>query len=200
MILNCNSCGKKFVVPDNAITASGRVVQCGSCGNKWKQFPINAIKQTRSITSTKKIESKSRPNHQKIQKTKKAKKSAARKSREIDLYSPEYLAKKHGIKIDESKDNESIVSKNSIKVNFGFYSSLIIFLIISISFLRLLYFSQDIIIAQFPVSEGYLNYLFEKKDKTIIFVSHKYQNLKKCDKIFSIENSIVKQLNPLSLK
>ena len=54
MILNCNSCGKKFVVPDNAITASGRVVQCGSCGNKWKQFPVNAIKQTRSITSTKK--------------------------------------------------------------------------------------------------------------------------------------------------
>ena len=40
MILNCDSCGKKFVVPDNAITASGRMVQCGSCGNKWKQFPI----------------------------------------------------------------------------------------------------------------------------------------------------------------
>ena len=41
MILTCNSCGKKFVVPDNAITASGRMVQCGSCGNKWKQFPAN---------------------------------------------------------------------------------------------------------------------------------------------------------------
>ena len=39
MILTCSSCGKKFVVPDNAITASGRTVQCGSCGNKWKQFP-----------------------------------------------------------------------------------------------------------------------------------------------------------------
>ena len=40
MILNCNACGKKFVVPDSAITSSGRMVQCGSCGNKWKQFPI----------------------------------------------------------------------------------------------------------------------------------------------------------------
>ena len=40
MILTCNSCEKKFVVPDSAITASGRMVQCGSCGNKWKQFPI----------------------------------------------------------------------------------------------------------------------------------------------------------------
>ena len=41
MILSCNSCEKKFVVPDNAISASGRLVQCSSCGNKWKQFPIN---------------------------------------------------------------------------------------------------------------------------------------------------------------
>ena len=40
MILSCNSCEKKFVVPDQAITPAGRVVQCGSCGNKWKQFPI----------------------------------------------------------------------------------------------------------------------------------------------------------------
>ena len=39
MILSCNACGKKFVAPDNAISANGRVVQCGSCGNKWKQFP-----------------------------------------------------------------------------------------------------------------------------------------------------------------
>ena len=45
MILTCNSCGKKFVVPDNAIKASGRMVQCGSCGNKWKQFPTNEIKK-----------------------------------------------------------------------------------------------------------------------------------------------------------
>ena len=44
MILTCNSCGKKFVVPDNAITVSGRTVQCGSCGNKWKQFPPQNLK------------------------------------------------------------------------------------------------------------------------------------------------------------
>ena len=40
MILSCKSCEKKFVVPDNAIGASGRLVQCSSCGNKWKQFPV----------------------------------------------------------------------------------------------------------------------------------------------------------------
>ena len=40
MILECKSCQKKFLVPDNAITSSGRLVQCSSCGNKWTQFPI----------------------------------------------------------------------------------------------------------------------------------------------------------------
>jgi len=40
MLVNCNSCQKKFVVPDSAITESGRLLQCGSCGNKWTQYPI----------------------------------------------------------------------------------------------------------------------------------------------------------------
>ena len=49
MILTCNSCSKKFVVPDSAITASGRTVQCGSCGNKWKQFPPQNLKNETPI-------------------------------------------------------------------------------------------------------------------------------------------------------
>ena len=53
MILTCNSCKKKFVVPDKAITVSGRTVQCGSCGNKWKQFPIT--NGTTKVEANKKI-------------------------------------------------------------------------------------------------------------------------------------------------
>jgi predicted Zn finger-like uncharacterized protein len=53
MILSCNSCEKKFVVPDQAITANGRTVQCGSCGNKWKQFPIK--RQANKTVSDKKL-------------------------------------------------------------------------------------------------------------------------------------------------
>jgi len=40
MLVNCNSCQKKFNVPDSAITQAGRLLQCGSCGNKWTQYPI----------------------------------------------------------------------------------------------------------------------------------------------------------------
>ena len=74
MILTCNSCGKKFVVPDSAISDSGRTVQCGSCGNKWKQFPINEVKKTQSLTSNQSIVSKSSKIERNIQKAKKAKK------------------------------------------------------------------------------------------------------------------------------
>ena len=52
MLISCNSCQKKFVVPDNAIKESGRLVQCSACGNKWTQFPIknfSAQKVTRKI-------------------------------------------------------------------------------------------------------------------------------------------------------
>ena len=154
MILNCNSCGKKFVVPDSAITASGRMVQCGSCGNKWKQFPVNEIKKTEKVRNIKKIDSKPRQVQPKV---KKVKKTSFRKPREINLYSPEYLAKKHGINLNEINDKP--VTKN--KVSIGFYSLLIIFLVFAIAFSRILYFFQDFIITKLPFTEIYLKYLFE---------------------------------------
>ena len=161
MILTCSSCGKKFVVPDSAISTSGRMVQCGSCGNKWKQFPVDEVKKTQSDSRLKKIVSKQQPIKQKTQRSKKAKKSSIKKSREISLYSPEYLAKKHGIKINETKTQKNIIEKKNDKVSFGFYSSLIVFIFLVISLSRILYFTQNIIISYIPISEFYLSYFFE---------------------------------------
>ena len=156
MILNCNSCEKKFVVPDQAITAIGRVVQCGSCGNKWKQFPIeNIIKKSNFDI---KIISKKTANSPKGIKNKKGK---AKKTREIDLYSPEYLAKKHGIHLNNTKLKTTEKNDTSKKISFGFYNSLILFIVIIITFSRGLYFLQDIIIQKIPLTEFYLNYFFE---------------------------------------
>ena len=161
MILSCNSCGKKFVVPDSAITASGRMVQCGSCGNKWKQFPIEEVKKTQSVSRPQKAVSKTQPIRQKIQKPKKVKKTTPKKPREISLYSPEYLAKKHGIKLNENINDKRKNFENREKSNFGFYNSLIILLIFIIFFLRILYFTQDIIAQYLPqkIVEFYL-YIF----------------------------------------
>ena len=52
MIISCNSCGKKFVVPDKAISESGRLVQCSACGNKWTQFPIGKKTKTTEKNTT----------------------------------------------------------------------------------------------------------------------------------------------------
>ena len=48
MILECKSCQKKFIVPDNAIPNAGRLVQCSSCGNKWTQYPLKKKKISES--------------------------------------------------------------------------------------------------------------------------------------------------------
>ena len=152
MILSCNSCDKRFVVPDNAISATGRLVQCSSCGNKWTQFPIgNEIKPKKKISKI-----KSTP-----KKIKSPTKTKIKKKTGPDLYSPEYLAKKHGIKIDGKTTVKNKPTKDKAKVSFGFYSFLIVSIVIAISILRLLHFAQDIIVEKFPISEIYINYLFE---------------------------------------
>ena len=161
MILTCNSCGKKFVVPDSAITASGRMVQCGSCGNKWRQYPVGEVKKTQSIPRAKKIVSKPQPIKQKIEKPKKVKRNASKKPREISLYSPEYLAKKHGIKINDAQPEKNISKQEKRKVSFGFYNSLIVFIFFVIALSRILFFSQGFIVSNIPASEYYLNYFFE---------------------------------------
>ena len=155
MILNCNSCEKKFVVPDNAIGANGRLVQCSSCGNKWTQFPID------SKIKTKKEISKIKSTPKKIKSPTKTTKTKIKKKTGPDLYSPEYLAKKHGIKIDEKPTVKNKLTKDKTKISFGFYSFLIVSIVITISILRLLHFAQDIVVEKFPISEIYINYLFE---------------------------------------
>ena len=161
MILTCNSCGKKFVVPDSAITKSGRMVQCGSCGNKWKQFPIGEVEKTQSIARPKKAVSRPQVVQQKKQKLKKEKKTTSKKPREISLYSPEYLAKKHGININYTQPVKEISKKEKSKVSFGFYRSLLVFVVLFIFISRSLYFSQAFVVELIPGLEFYLDYFFE---------------------------------------
>jgi predicted Zn finger-like uncharacterized protein len=40
MIIQCESCSKKFVVKDSDIPEEGRNVQCGYCSVAWHQMPI----------------------------------------------------------------------------------------------------------------------------------------------------------------
>ena len=152
MIINCKACEKKFVVPDQAIPAKGRLVQCSSCGNKWEQFPLS--NKTSKIPLVQKIKSK------KVQKKRIIKKSNKKNNtKEVSLYSPEYLEKKHGISLKSEKSNHDKLKDENI--SFGFYNTLILFIVITIAGAKALYFFQDFLIEKAPFTEFYLNYFFE---------------------------------------
>ncbi len=59
MIIQCESCSRKFVVNDRDIPETGRMVQCGYCSVTWHQMPVTVstqtFKQTNIIRPVRKI-------------------------------------------------------------------------------------------------------------------------------------------------
>ena len=164
MIIQCKSCQKKFVVPDNAVTAKGRLVQCSSCGNKWTQYPIK--QKTQKIVNVKNAPKPSK------QKTKRKKTSG------IDVYSEEYLQKKHGIKIIDpsssdikTKKNSQSKTKKTDNAGYGFFNYLITFSVLSIFFVGILNFEKSRLSRKFPFLEPYIENFFETLNNfKIIFI------------------------------
>ena len=148
MLLKCLSCEKKFDVPDSAITKLGRLVQCGSCGNKWTQFPVEKNKAEDFKTKVP---------------IKTIKKNTIKKKREINLYTDEYLKKKHGLSINDSTKVTSKSNKinKQIKRGFGFYSYLITIVVFLFTIFGFLSLTKDIIILNYPFTESYINYFYE---------------------------------------
>ena len=156
MLVNCNSCQKKFVVPDSAITEKGRLLQCGSCGNKWTQYPINQEEQTPikapiKTSNTEKI----------IKKSSSTKKAFKSRKRQVDLYSEEYLKKKHGLVIQDAISVDSSNSKQKLKTGIGFYGNVIILIIFLISIFGVLDLNKYFVINKFPFLETYINYIYD---------------------------------------
>ena len=149
MIITCKSCNKNFNVPQNAIPKEGRLVQCSSCGNKWVQFP-EVSKKVDTKKSIKPVSVKKTP-----------KKRTVKRSGPT-IYSSEYLEKKHGIKIrDTSNTSRKRTVKKEVKTSLGFYSVFLITIIFLTAFLGVLNLNKEIVILNLPVTEKYINYLFE---------------------------------------
>jgi len=47
MIIQCESCSRKFVVKDRDIPEEGRTVQCGYCSVAWHQMPVSVPAESR---------------------------------------------------------------------------------------------------------------------------------------------------------
>mgnify|MGYP006091645275 CR=1 FL=1 len=160
MLINCNSCLKKFTVPDSAIRETGRLLQCGSCGNKWTQYPIEKkiIKNIKKITPT---QPKEFTNISRI------KNSTKKGERKIKLYSEEYLKKKYNLTI---KDTSSYQDKK-IKISFGFYNYLIVTSIFFIALFGFLNLAADNIVMSYPFIVPYVNNLYEVIDLIKVSIS-----------------------------
>ena len=46
MIIQCESCSRKFIVQDSDIPEDGRTVQCGYCSVTWHQMPVTTPTET----------------------------------------------------------------------------------------------------------------------------------------------------------
>jgi predicted Zn finger-like uncharacterized protein len=169
MIIQCKSCNKKFTVPDSAITSKGRLVQCSSCGNQWTQYPIA---QKKKITPPI------------VKKSTKSSPSKRKKTKDIDVYSDEYLQKKHGIKIiDPSSINKkTIQNKTKSKLTkkassgLGFYSYLVLFSVSIIFLFGTLNLTRDILIYNYPFLESYITYFYETLNNISLIISDMISN------------------------
>jgi len=164
MLVNCNSCQKKFVVPDSAITEKGRLLQCGSCGNKWTQYPMEEQKTVKAPIKTSNTEKI-------IKKSVSVKKTSKSRKREVNLYSEEYLKKKHGLVIRDAISADSSNSKRKSSTGIGFYGNVIILIIFLITIFGILDLNKYLVINKFPFLETYINYLYDSLEIIKISIS-----------------------------
>ena len=88
---------------------------------------MEAISNKRKLSKTKIYKIENSP--KKVTKIPKKGVGKAKKRTGPDLYSPEYLSKKHGIKIVNTPKISNKSVKPNKKIGLGFYNSLIIFVV-----------------------------------------------------------------------
>tara|TARA_Y100001970_G_scaffold85540_1_gene107889 strand:+ start:145 stop:678 length:534 start_codon:yes stop_codon:yes gene_type:complete len=177
MIIQCTACEKKFTVPDAAITANGRLVQCSSCKNQWTQYPIKPKKDlVKQFSPTKNIS---------VKKAKKKKTGPA-------PYSKEYMQQKWGTSVQEyslgkgisnktknlnkkNKKQKKISTKVIEKPGFGFFNYLITFGVLFTFFVGILSFERTRLSRKFPFLEPYINHFFETIDNFKILILDFYK-------------------------
>ena len=170
MIITCTECKKRFEVPDNAIPVEGRVVQCSSCSNEWKQFPVKKpeiVKKTTAFSAKKT--------------TQPIKKKIVKKSKGPVPYSKEYMQEKWGGTVQsyaaqkglsknpkalaKAKTSKKTQKQKSTQVmekpGFGFFNYIITYSVIFIFLIGILKFERGRLGRKFPALEPYIDHFFE---------------------------------------
>ena len=193
MIIQCESCSRKFVVKDEDIPKEGRMVQCSNCSQEWFQVPVEIQS---SITSDidKKVSKKefeaSDGRVYRFMGSQWAEKLGSGKTgllakrtigaelnRRAGIATPKKSRKrvKKNVEMEIESiskiidpSSEQIDSDNQQKGGLGFFGYIILLTIITLSIIGILKTFQTELIMYFPETE----YLFDKGEN--IFESMGY--------------------------
>ena len=193
MIIQCESCSRKFRVKDEDIPEKGRMVQCSNCLQKWFQVPIKIQSSIKSDIDEKvsKIEFEASDGRTykfmgsqwaELLRSGKtglvAKRTiAAELNRRAGITKPkksrERVKKTKEVKIENitkiiDPSSEQIDSDDQQKKGLGFFSYIILLTIITLSIIGVLKTFQNELIMYFPEVE----YIFDKGEN--IFESMGY--------------------------
>jgi len=193
MIIQCESCSRKFLVKDTDIPKEGRTVQCSNCSQKWFQTPIKIQSSVASDIDKKasKMEFEASDGRvyrymgsqwAEILRSGKtgllAKRTiGAELNRRAGIAKPKKIRKRvkknEEIEIDNiskiiDPSSEQIDSDDQQKKGLGFFSYIILLTIITLSIIGILKTFQNELIMYFPETE----YIYEKGEN--IFESMDY--------------------------
>ena len=190
MIIECKNCSKKFIVNEDDLPSSGRMVQCGNCSTQWIQKPITKSSSPAATPSAPKEEalksdiySASDGKNYKFlggqwgvvlpsgKTGRLAKKNIAI---ELNKLAGRKVPKKPIKKIQKSQDFSAFESKKSMGP-FSFLIVLIMFIVAVILFLDTF---KNQIIPFWPTLDNYLTYIFETSNNIYIITKDLFNNYK----------------------
>ncbi len=168
MIIQCKSCEKKFLVPENSIPKQGIEVQCGICSSTWFVKPKIKKKDKPKLKSEENIQ-------EIIQIASDGKKykflgkqwALILQSGKVGRLAKSDIAKeldeKIGRSIDPSMESVSITTPGKDEKNQGisFLTAIFIILIGAISAIGVLETFKSELIVYWPELEFYLEYVYE---------------------------------------
>ena len=202
MIIQCESCSRKFIVKDSDIPEGGRTVQCGHCSVTWHQkspsVPNEPIKLTKIVKPSKKVnESLSveaiKASDGKTYKFLGSQWAELLPSGKTGLFAKKKIGKeldkKTGRKIENPtvkkakkelnpaaqslNDQEKLPDIYKPKEGLGFFGYIFLFIIVGFSAVGVLKTFETDLLNYFPEYE----YIFEILNQQLIYVSESVKNI-----------------------
>jgi len=203
MIIQCESCSRKFVVNDEDIPVSGRKVKCGYCSVTWHQMPAvqetkikKPLKKTKVVTendeppSIDKIKASDGKNYrflgnqwaQVLPSGKTglfARKKISQELDEVTGRKERKSIKKRSKKIEEVNpsseilSNEGIIDDNKTKKGIGVLGYIFLLIILGFSSVGILKTFESDIISFFPETA----YLYIILEEQLLYIAETVKNI-----------------------